>query len=98
MLGPLLRRYPFLDPNADPVPLGNRGGFSGARLWKLDGPLGSFCLRRWPAETTSVPRLTFIHRLVRQARDAGLTFVPVQVPAADGTTFVCWQGHLWEIN
>ena len=30
--------------------LGNHGGFSGARLWRLDTAGGSYCLKAWPAD------------------------------------------------
>lgn len=29
--------------------LGNRGGLSGANLWRVRGEHGEFCLKRWPA-------------------------------------------------
>ena len=31
-------------------PLGNAGGFSGARFWRLERPHRPLCLRRWPRE------------------------------------------------
>ncbi|MEK6239203.1 MAG: hypothetical protein N2C14_31175, partial [Planctomycetales bacterium] len=41
--------------------LGNAGGFSGARFWKLFTPVGEFCLRQWPREFPDSQRLRFLH-------------------------------------
>lgn len=42
-------------------PLGSAGGFSGARLWRLQSPRGSLLLRRWPADSVTAERLEWIH-------------------------------------
>src|SRR5262245_66241503 len=59
--------------------LGNRGGFSGARLWRCEGALGSSCLRAWPPGI-SLQRLLWLHRLIATACRAGLRFVPSVFP------------------
>ncbi|HVS40113.1 MAG TPA: phosphotransferase [Gemmataceae bacterium] len=75
-------------------PLGNHGGFSGARLWRLDD---SLCLRAWPADFPP-QRLAFIHHGMIHARSAELTFTPRLFPAIDGTTAVGYAGRLWELQ
>src|SRR5205809_4910872 len=56
--------------------LGNRGGFSGARLWRVATSSGLLCLRAWPPGQPSEERLAAIHRWMHLARAAGLEFVP----------------------
>jgi hypothetical protein len=78
-------------------PLGNRGGFSGARLWRVEVGAASFCLRAWPPDDPTPERLRFLHDLMAAARAAGLTFVP-HVVAIGGTTFTRHAGRLWELT
>jgi Ser/Thr protein kinase RdoA (MazF antagonist) len=90
-------RYSAVFGSGPLVPLGNRGGFSGARLWRGDTVAGPFCLRAWPpAETLS--RVQGRHRLMALARAAGLSFIPTVFPAADGATAVGAAGRLWEMT
>src|SRR4029079_6529514 len=44
--------------------LGNAGGFSGARLLRIDAELGTLCLRRWPAEHPAPEGLEFIQAVL----------------------------------
>ncbi len=81
-----------------PEPLGNHGGFSGARLWRVVTAEASFCLRAWPPDDPSPERLRRIHDLMAVARRAGLSFVPAPLAFADGTTFVARAGRLWELT
>ncbi len=90
-------RYPAVFGSGPLVPLGNRGGFSGARLWRGDTPAGSFCLRAWPP-AEALPRVQSRHRLMTLARAAGLSFVPVVFPALDRFTVVSEAGRLWEMT
>jgi Ser/Thr protein kinase RdoA (MazF antagonist) len=76
--------------------LGNRGGFSGARLWKLHTVAGAFCLRAAsPAETGE--HLRGRHRLMRLARAAGLTFVPAVLDTVRGDSILADAGRWWEL-
>jgi homoserine kinase type II len=77
--------------------LGNCGGFSGARLWLADTPLGRLCLRAWPTEQPSERQLEFIHATLRRVRGQGLSFVPAPLRTQDGETFVRYDGCLWEL-
>jgi homoserine kinase type II len=92
----VLGRYPAWLIGDTPEALGNRGGFSGARLWRWGRGGATFGLRAWPVEM-SVVRLAFVHELMREARGAGLTYVPALVPAQPGTTWVEHGGRLWEV-
>lgn len=56
-------------------PLGNAGGFSGARLWKVVCDRGVFCLRRWP--TNPDVDVRYIHQVLQCAEQAG---IPVAAP------------------
>src|SRR5437764_255984 len=93
----VLALYPAALRPANVVALGNRGGFSGARLWRADSAAGPLCLRAWPAHETA-ERLAFRHALMRTAREAGLRFVPAVYAAADGSTAPRWGGHFWELQ
>lgn len=76
--------------------LRNRGGFSGARLWRLRAPGGPLCLRAGaPAE--SGEQLRARHRLMRVARDSGLGFVPRVMETASGDSVVEAGGRAWEL-
>ncbi|HEX5270650.1 MAG TPA: phosphotransferase [Gemmataceae bacterium] len=77
--------------------LGNHGGFSGARLWRLESAGASFCLRAWPADDPTPERLRKIHDRMTAARAAGLEFVPAVLPAG-GATFFAHAGRLWDLT
>lgn len=89
--------YPPFCQQGTLTPLGNHGGFSGAVLWRMDGPVGTLCLRAWPAHETW-PRLLFRHRLMTLARQNGLLFVPALFAARDGASAVEYAGRLWELS
>lgn len=79
------------------VALGNAGGFSGARLWRIEPDLGAWCLKAWPPGMTA-KRLTGIHRWMTRARQADLPFVPAILPLRDGRTCVQHGGVLWDVE
>lgn len=91
----VLVRYAIAD-GATVIPLGNHGGFSGARLWRVSGPMGECCLRAWPLGTDPL-WLAETHRLIDQACAAGLPFVPRIERTRAGQSFVPLQDHLWEV-
>jgi Ser/Thr protein kinase RdoA (MazF antagonist) len=84
-------------PSAPAHPLGNHGGFSGARLWRVEAGAASFCLRAWPPDDPTPQRLRWLHHLMAAARGAGLAFVPHVVPAGSAT-FLEHVGRLWELT
>lgn len=55
--------------------LGNAGGFSGARLWRVECDRGTFCLRQWPKN--SEVDILEIHRVLMIAHHSG---IPVAAP------------------
>jgi Ser/Thr protein kinase RdoA (MazF antagonist) len=93
----VLRHYPFAD-QAAPVPAGNHGGFSGARLWRVASRAGPLCLRAWPEAGPSPERLQGIHALIDEALCAGLEFVPALFRNAAGHTWTEHAGRLWELS
>src|SRR5262245_19785186 len=78
--------------------LGNRGGFSSARLWRCEGALGSSCLRAWPAGEPSPHRVGWLHHLMTIARRAGLSVVPEVFATLSGATWADHAGRLWELQ
>lgn len=79
-------------------PLGSAGGFSGASFWRVSSGGDAFCLRRWPAEHPDRARLSFIHAVLLHVASEGVSIVPRPMVAIDGTTFVSFQGHFWELT
>jgi Ser/Thr protein kinase RdoA (MazF antagonist) len=77
--------------------LGNHGGFSGARLWRVQAGEASFCLRAWPPDDPAPDRLRRLHALMAAARADTLAFVPAVLPSG-GTTFIAHDGRLWELT
>jgi homoserine kinase type II len=94
----VLDRYRFAVPGMTLNHLGNRGGFSGARLWRLEGRGGPYCLRAWPPTLMTGERLAGIHRLMTAARDSGLTFVPAVFATPQGSTWVEHRQRLWDLT
>src|SRR5439155_9287339 len=78
--------------------LGNRGGFSGARLFRLTTGTGQLCLRAWPPGYSSPQRLMRIHTLMQRARDAGLGFVPALHRSTTGASLTEYAGRFWEMT
>jgi homoserine kinase type II len=91
----ILRRLAF--PTASVEPLGNRGGFSGASLWRLHSDTGTWILKAWPEHDSAPQRVSLAHQAMIQARAAGLLFVPRLWPAPAGQTFLLDQGRAWEV-
>jgi Ser/Thr protein kinase RdoA (MazF antagonist) len=95
-LSQVLAAYPAAFRSAVVVPLGNSGGFSGARLWRLETVAGAFCLREAaPGETRL--HLEQRHALIARARNAGLVFVPAVLSVSRGNTVVECGHHFWEM-
>src|SRR3954466_9640280 len=79
-------------------PVGNAGGWSGSRLWRIGDASGrELCLRRWPKEHPTKDRLRLIHDVLKIV-SAELPIVACPLPAGDGATFVEHGGHLWELS
>jgi Ser/Thr protein kinase RdoA (MazF antagonist) len=96
VLHQVFARYPDI-PSGDMADcLGNHGGFSGARLWRLRQ--GNLCLKAWPADGISPEYLTNIHELMRLARVTGLTFVPHVLRTHRGRSVVEYAGRLWDLT
>ena len=78
--------------------LGNRGGFSGARLWRLESTAGTFCLKAWPADDLTLERLTSIHRLLAVACQNGVGYLPCVQATNSGQSVVVHEDRLWDLS
>jgi len=95
--GQVRRQYWSAWSDGPLIPLGNCGGFSGARLWRSEGVAGRSCLRAWPAHKTAV-WVRRLHRLMAAARRQGLDFVPAVYATGHGDTVIEAAGRVWELT
>lgn len=94
----VLSHYP-LDPQTVAVEAqGNRGGFSGARLWRCRQGPRQFCLRAWPPDGPSLQHLGWAHALMRAANRDRLPFVPELLGTRSGEMWVDLGGRVWELT
>ena len=77
--------------------LGNAGGFSGSRLWRVPTESNTYCLRRWPQSHPCREQLTWIHDTLRQVAAAGCSFVPAPLVSRADITWIEQDGFLWEL-
>jgi homoserine kinase type II len=78
--------------------LGNAGGFSGAKLWRIEADLGSLCLRRWPSAHPSRDQLEFIQAVLWHVVQEGFDLVPLPLEAEGNRGYVEHQGYLWQLE
>jgi Phosphotransferase enzyme family len=78
--------------NAAAEALGNCGGFSGARLWRVSTNRGEFCIKAWPLRSMAADRHREIVRLVRHARRSGLTFIPTI------SDYIEYASRIWDLT
>ena len=96
-LSEVFARYPAsAQPTAEPIALGNAGGFSGARLWRYDSAVGLLVLRRWPDNGPGIAHLQKVHGWLARADRLG--FVPVPIAASDGRSVREVGGALWSVE
>jgi homoserine kinase type II len=91
------RQFPALGSWSS-VFLGNNGGFSGAKLWRISCREGAYCLRAWPADRTDSQRLQTIHALMNHARGSGLIVIPEIHLFSNGKTFLYQDHRYWELT
>jgi Ser/Thr protein kinase RdoA (MazF antagonist) len=78
--------------------LGNRGGFSGAALWRVVTSQGDFALRRWPRDGLPRDRVLGLHRLLEHLHREGVPFVSVPLVSNEGTTLVSDKTDDWQLE
>src|SRR3954447_19156183 len=83
----VLERYASGGVDAVWTPMGNAGGFSGARIWRGRGSDGSeLCLRSWPVGRMTSDRLLHIHHTIQVLSE--LPFIPQLYSTTDDQTWV----------
>ncbi len=78
--------------------LDGAGGFSGARLWRLQTPRGRLCLRRWPHEYPTPERLEFIQAVLWHVEREGFARSPLPLETLRHAGFVPHGGALWQLE
>ena len=78
--------------------LGDAGGFSGARLWKIHADPQTWCLKAWSRGRISAEELGTIHEWMKVARNADLAFVPSVFLTRDRRSLVAYEGRLWDLT
>lgn len=75
------------------------GGGQQAKLLVLPSEVATttYCLRQWPQQHPSEPRLRDIHRWVLRAASK-LSYVPAPLRTSSDNTFVLADGHFWELQ
>ena len=71
-------------------------GFSGALVWKATGKDRSYALKRWPTGQPAYFDLPTIHRLMFQARQAGLSCIPEVQRTMGGDSVLSFEGVSWD--
>ena len=77
--------------------LGNRGGFSGAGIWRVITNAGDFALRQWPSPGLPSERIAGLHRLLEHLHGQGVTFVSVPLTTG-GITVLRDIAHDWQLE
>jgi Ser/Thr protein kinase RdoA (MazF antagonist) len=98
LLQVVLSFYSPLYQIRDLEPLGNAGGFSGARLWKVTTPAGVFAVRRWPPGGPTPGQLQQMHSVLERVVMAGINYVPLPVRTSAGNTWVEHNEGLWQME
>jgi Ser/Thr protein kinase RdoA (MazF antagonist) len=86
----VLRRFGLA--GAPAKPLGNGGGFSGARIWRIFTDRGERCLKAWLPGGMTGERHREIVRLIHRARNSKLTFVPAT------SDCVVYVDRVWDLT
>jgi Ser/Thr protein kinase RdoA (MazF antagonist) len=80
---------------AQTIPLGNRGGFSGAEIWRVEGAFPSLCLKAWPEQGADAQQLERMHFLMARAR---LAYVPEVRTCENGMSWVNSNSRCWDLT
>ena len=95
----LFYRHQFAGTSPLIHPLEGAGGFSGAKFWRIETDLATWCLRRWPKSVNREERhLLWIHRQLSGAYSRGCEFIPVPVIASTQETLAEHQDYFWQLE
>lgn len=94
----VLAAWPQIGPANAAVEVG--GGFSGARVYRVEAAGGTFCLRCWPEGDAELPsrRLSELHRFLQFLEHEGVREIAVPLKAHGGGTLMCVRGGRWQIE
>jgi Ser/Thr protein kinase RdoA (MazF antagonist) len=78
-------------------PLANAGGFSGARIWRVETQSRTYCLKSWPPSRIDSIRLSWIHDRLTFARSCGIEFLPSIARRRDGLSCSEFGERVWDL-
>jgi Ser/Thr protein kinase RdoA (MazF antagonist) len=93
----VLKRF-LPEARAQTIALGNRGGFSGAQIWRVEGAFPPLCLKAWPRQGADSQQLERMHALMSRARQARLNYVPEVRTCGNGQSWVKSNNRYWDLT
>lgn len=80
--------------------LGNHGGYSGAKLWRIRTNQGEYCLRQWPVRPTQAKHLEWVHQVLNQIAGQGFParILPLPYLSTTGSTLVYARECPYELS
>ena len=94
----VLHAFEAVGPHDEVTICPHDGGFSGARVYRIQASGRDLALRRWPQQGVAAGRVLAIHRLTRHVIDAGVQQVPLPQPLPQGETLLIQGGDLWQLE
>ncbi|MEM9353947.1 MAG: phosphotransferase [Planctomycetota bacterium] len=71
---------------------------SGAAFWRVTGPAGAYCLRRWPDAAAELGRVDEVHRALQHVAARLPGVAPEPVRSAGGETVLRLASGCWELT
>lgn len=94
----VLSRYNLDWQAATIVPLNGPGGFSGARIWRVQVDNRHLALRCWPNPASDYQRLAGLHQLLEHTWRLGVTQIAVPLRTSYGESLLQIDGEMWQLE
>ena len=94
----ILNQYPIARHAAVRTVPVTSGGFSGARIWRIESSGPALCLRQWPAAGLPRERIAGLHRLCAHVAAREMHCVPVPFSTRRGNTLFETGDRFWQLE